>query len=57
MRDRSTYEVPPTVQAKDDEPFEPAQAVRAQDVDLRTVAQRVESWQILLVLTNTEVAR
>ncbi|MFE4631339.1 hypothetical protein [Streptomyces mirabilis] len=33
------------VQAKDDELFELAQAVRAQDVDLRTVAQRLEAWR------------
>ncbi|MFJ1562089.1 hypothetical protein [Streptomyces mirabilis] len=33
------------VQAKDDELFELAQAVRAQEVDLRAVAQRLEEWR------------
>ncbi|MFD5574005.1 hypothetical protein [Streptomyces cadmiisoli] len=33
------------LQAKDDELYKLAQAVRAQEADLRTVAQRLESWR------------
>ncbi|MFE3850657.1 hypothetical protein ACFXPN_05880 [Streptomyces griseorubiginosus] len=33
------------VQAKDDDLYELAQAVRAQEADLRTIAQRLESWR------------
>ncbi|MFJ1973953.1 hypothetical protein ACIO93_35515 [Streptomyces sp. NPDC087903] len=33
------------LQAKDDDLYELAQAVRAQEADLRTVAQRLESWR------------
>jgi hypothetical protein len=35
-----------TVQAKDEELYELAQAVRAQEADLRTVAQRLEAWRV-----------
>ncbi|MFE2538278.1 hypothetical protein [Streptomyces sp. NPDC059371] len=33
------------LQAKDDDLYELAQAVREQEADLRTVAQRLESWR------------
>ncbi|MFE1444386.1 hypothetical protein [Streptomyces sp. NPDC058739] len=33
------------VQVKDDELYELAQAVRGQEADLRTVAQRLEAWR------------
>ena len=33
------------LQAKDDDLYELAQAIRAQEADLRTVAQRLESWR------------
>ncbi|MER6076524.1 hypothetical protein ABT187_49240 [Streptomyces sp. NPDC001817] len=35
------------VQAKDEELFDLAQAVRSQEADLRAVAQRLESWRIV----------
>ncbi|MGW9024098.1 hypothetical protein ACWGQ5_07685 [Streptomyces sp. NPDC055722] len=35
-----------TVQAKDEELYDLAQAVRTQEADLRTVAQRLEAWRI-----------
>ncbi|QKZ15935.1 hypothetical protein [Streptomyces chartreusis] len=34
------------LQVKDDDLYELAQTVRAQETDLRTVAQRLESWRI-----------
>ncbi|MFF3878962.1 hypothetical protein [Streptomyces sp. NPDC001978] len=34
-----------TVQVKDEELYDLAQAVRAQEADLRTVAQRLEAWR------------
>ncbi|MFF4350365.1 hypothetical protein [Streptomyces sp. NPDC001530] len=33
------------VQAKDEELYELAQAIRTQQADLRAVAQRLESWR------------
>lgn len=33
------------LQAKDDDLYELAQAIRAQEADLRAVAQRLESWR------------
>ncbi|WP_406448669.1 hypothetical protein OH768_00005 [Streptomyces sp. NBC_01622] len=33
------------LQAKDDDLYELAQAVRTQEADLRAVAQRLESWR------------
>ncbi|WP_406349832.1 hypothetical protein [Streptomyces sp. NBC_00658] len=33
------------LQAKDDDLYELAQEVRAQEADLRTIAQRLESWR------------
>lgn len=33
------------LRAKDDELYELARAVRAQEADLRTIAQRLESWR------------